>query len=130
MQPLVVRWPGGEHAFRLGLGELRAIQQNTDCGPEYLRARIDSGLWHVDDLREVFRNGLIGGGMGHVEALKLVDKAFDTAPAVAFKAPASVILAAYLYGPPEDAVGEDIPVGPAPKKRKKTGAGSSAPTTA
>ncbi|MFG6083921.1 gene transfer agent family protein [Paracoccus litorisediminis] len=129
MQPVVIRWPGGEHAFRLGIGELRAIQQLTDCGPEFLLHRISAGQWRVDDLRETIRNGLIGAGMAHVEALKLVDNAFATAPAaIAFKVPAQEILGAYLYGPPDDPVGEDIPVVPTPET-ETTADGSSAPIT-
>lgn len=128
MQPVVIRWPGGEHPFRLGLGELRTIQQKTDCGPEFLRVRIFAGQWLVDDLREVIRNGLIGGGMPHVEALNLVDRAFDSSPAIDFKAPAVEILSAYLFGPADDPVGEGSPVEPTPVD-EKTANGVSAPTT-
>jgi len=129
MRPVVIRWPGGEHAFRLGIGELRAIQQLTDCGPEFLMHRIAAGQWRVDDLRETIRNGLIGGGMAHVEALKLVDRTFSTtSAAVAFKGPAQEILAAYLYGPPDDPVGEDMPGEPTPAN-ETTASGSSAPIT-
>lgn len=128
MQPVVVRWPGGEHAFRFGLGELRALQQKTDCGPEFLLIRINSGQWFVDDLREIIRNGLIGAGMKHVDALKAVDRAFDTAPLITFKVPAQEILSAFLFGPPDDVVGEPSPVVPAPAK-ETTENGSSAPIT-
>ena len=55
MQEVVIPWPGGEHAFRLGLAELETIQQKTDCGPEYLLHRINAGQWHVCDLIEVLR---------------------------------------------------------------------------
>jgi len=129
MQPVVIRWPGGEHAFRLGLGELRAIQRLTDCGPEFLMHRISAGQWHVDDLREVIRNGLIGAGMVHVEAMKLVDRTFETTPsAISFKVPALDLLGAYLYGPQDDPVGEDMPVEPTPAN-EPTASGSSAPST-
>ena len=100
MQEVVIPWPGGEHAFRLGLAELETIQQKTDCGPEYLLHRINAGQWHVGDLIEVLRNGLIGGGMPHVDALKIVRKAFDNHPAILFKVPAQTVLAAFLFGPP------------------------------
>ena len=59
MQEVVIPWPGGEHAFRLGLAELETIQQKTDCGPEYLLHRINAGQWHVCDLIEVLRDALL-----------------------------------------------------------------------
>lgn len=129
MQAMVIPWPGGEHAFRLGLRELRAIQQKTDCGPEHLLNKIKFGQWAVDELHEVLRNGLIGAGMAHVEALRLVDNAFDTSPGIAFKVPAMDVLASFLFGPPDDPVGEDMPVKPTPEG-EKTANGNSASTTA
>lgn len=130
MQPQVIRWPGGEHAFRLGLGELEVIQQKTDCGPEFLLHKINMAQWKAADLFEVIRNGLIGGGMRHADALKAVRHAFDNEPAmIAFKVPAQEILAACLYGPPEDeaddAPGEAPPVTPTPEP-EQTASGPSA----
>lgn len=122
MQPLVLRWPGGEHACRLGLSELEVIQQKTDCGPEYLLHRISAAQWRTVDLIEVIRNGLIGGGMDHVQALRLVRDAFDAHPVVSFKVPAQALLAHALYGPPEDEgadrSGEQGPVQPTPASEK------------
>lgn len=129
MDAMVLPWPGGEHAFRLGLRELRAIQQKTDCGPEHLLNKIKFGHWAADELHEILRNGLIGGGMAHVEALKLVDHAFDRSPGIAFKVPAMEVLASYLFGPKDDPVGEDIPVAPTPGI-EKTVSGNSAHTLA
>lgn len=129
MQALTLRWPGGEHAFRLGLGELRIIQQRTDCGPEYILKKIEHGLWTVDELREVLRNGLIGGGMAPVDALKAVDKAFEDTPMIEFKIPAMTLMAASLFGPEDDPVGEDLAVNPTPPN-SQTESGGSAPITA
>lgn len=129
-QPRVIRWPGGEHAFKLGIGDARVIQQKTDCGPEYLLARLSAGQWLVDDMPEILRNGLIGAGMTHVEALKLVQRAFEHYPPVAFKPAALEVMGAYLYGDPDDPVGEPLPVNPTPAASDdQTGSGSSAPTT-
>lgn len=124
----IIRWPGGEHAFRLALAELETIQQKTDCGPEFLLHRINAAQWKAADLFEIIRNGLIGGGMPPVEALKLVRNAFEMHPLIGFKVPAAEVLATCLYGPPDDPVGEPIPVEPTPED-EKTAAGSSAPTT-
>ncbi|WP_294932176.1 gene transfer agent family protein [uncultured Paracoccus sp.] len=129
MQAVVLRWPGGEHAFRLGLGELRALQQKTDCGPEFILHKITTGRWMIDELREVLRNGLIGAGLSPVEAMKLVDRTFEDTPAISFKAPAVELLAAYLYGPEDDPVGEALAVDPTPPP-EPTENGNSAPITA
>ena len=127
--PVTIQWPGGMHDFRLGIAELETLQQKTDCGPEWLLHRINTGQWKAVDLIEVLRNGLIGGGMAHVEALKSVRNAFDLHPLIGFKIPAQTVLAACLYGPPDDPVGEPSPVNPTPAENDQTGGGSSAPIT-
>ena len=125
----MIQWPGGMHPFRLGIAELAVIQQRTDCGPEWLLHRISVGQWQAIDLIEVLRNGLIGGGMPHVDALKAVTNAFDLHPMIAFKGPALQVLGACIYGPPDDPVGEPLPVTPTPAHDDQTGNGSSAPIT-
>lgn len=82
----------------------------------------------VDDLLEIMRSGLIGGGMDAVAALKTVNTAFDTDPAISFKVPCQALLSAFLYGPPDDAVGEPLPEGPTPAP-ETTESGVSAPIT-
>lgn len=124
MQAIILRWPGGEHAFRLGIEELRVIQQKTDCGPEHILRKIEHGWWTVDELREVLRNGLIGGGMKPVDAMKAVDKAFDDAPAISFKVPAMEVMSTYLFGPEDDPVGEDLAVTPTPPHYQTENGGS------
>ena len=64
----------GAHTFRLRLGELRELQDKTDCGPELLLMRMQAKAWRVDDVRETLRLGLIGGGMKPIEALKLINR--------------------------------------------------------
>lgn len=129
MRAVVIRWPGGEHSFRLGLADLEAVQEKTDCGPEFLLHRINAGQWRALDLIEVLRNGLIGGGMDDVGAKRAVLQAVDLHPLISFKVPAQLILSACLFGPPDDTVGEDMPGGPTPED-EKTDDGSSAPITA
>lgn len=120
-------WPGGEHAFRLRLGELRALQDKCDAGPELILQRIRLGAWKVDDLFETLRLGLIGGGMDAGEARRKVADAFERDPLLSFKSPALEVLAAALIGDPDDPAGEPSlasdPTHPA------TGDGSSARST-
>ena len=56
-------WAGGEHAFRLGIGELRAIEQKCDAGCAVVLMRLLSSAWKIDDVVQPIRLGLIGAGM-------------------------------------------------------------------
>lgn len=90
-------WVGGEHRFRLGLGELRALQKNCDAGPEQIFNRIRLGNWRIDDLIEVLRLGLIGSGeMEQKAAGPFIANLFDKHPALTFKLTALAVLAAAL----------------------------------
>ena len=106
-----LNWPGGEHAFRLRLGELQALQEKCDAGPEMVLQRIRLGVWQVNDLFETLRFGLIGGGMDRDAARKLVVDAFERTPLMEFKTPAIEVLAAALIGVPDDPAGEPSPAG-------------------
>lgn len=108
---------GEEHAFRLGLAQLRELQSKTDCGPYALLRRIQAGDWKVDDLRQTIRLGLIGGGHEPGKAAELMKLHVDARPWLESVAPAILILMAALTGPDED--------GPA----KKAGAGETASAT-
>lgn len=121
-------WPGGEHAFRLGLSDLETIQQKTDCGPEFLLHKLKIGQWYAGEVYEILRVGLIGGGMDHVSARKLVRNAMDREPLIGFKSPAMEVLAFTLFGPEDDPVGEATPVVPTPEP-EQTANGSSARIT-
>ena len=73
-------WAGGEHAFALKVAHLRAIQDKTDCGPEFVMRRLLSPDWRVDDVCQVVRLGLEGGGMDKDAARKLVRTHLEDAP--------------------------------------------------
>ncbi|MFC3568410.1 gene transfer agent family protein [Paracoccus simplex] len=130
MARVVMRWAGGEHAVRLGIAEAEVIQQNTDCGPEFLLSRISLGQWELPHLMEVIRNGLIGGGMDEIEAKRLVDRVAAQQPWIVLKNPAMEILSLALYGPPEDPLGEDMPAGDLTQEFSPEENGSSASITA
>ena len=71
----------GEHRFRLLIGELRELEEKRDAGSPLILRRLLSGEWWVDDVREVIRLGLVGGGMPATDALKLVKRYVDDRPA-------------------------------------------------
>lgn len=103
-------WDGGEHPFRLGIGELRALQQATGVGPLFLMGRIVGSQWLVDDIIETIRLGLIGGkSVTELEAKRLVDKVFcgeDSSPIYKHSLLATRILRDAVMGEPDDPVGD------------------------
>jgi len=107
MQSVRLTWPGGENAFRLRIGELRALQTARKSGPEEIFNRIRAGKWEVDDLVQVIRFGLVGAEeMNASDAATLVTPLIDLHPASKFKLTALAILGAALFGVEDDPVGE------------------------
>jgi hypothetical protein len=108
-------WGDGEQSFRFGIGQFRELQENVNrrrlaigaapVGPmSLLNALRGNDAW-PDDVRDVLRIGLIGGGMKPQEAhLKMVNY-FDAVPPLENMKPAFVVLLAGLAGPPGAADG-------------------------
>ena len=97
---------GEDRRFRLGIGQWRAIDAKRDVGPMELMRRLAAGTYRLDDVREVFLQGLIGGGMADSEATKLVKATFDDRPVQPFIITAQAVVAASVVGVPDDPVGE------------------------
>lgn len=106
-------WADGEHTFRLGWGELSKIQELCDAGPFVVLQRLADGTWKLDDIREVIRWGLIGGGKPVDEARKLVKTYVEGRPPSENIIFAHGILAAGLQGAPEEEVGNAEAANPA-----------------
>lgn len=102
-------WAGGEHDFELKLGQLRALQDACDAGPETLLRRMAAGDWRIDDLIETIRLGLMGAGMESKKAGPLVTRLFELYPLTEFRETAYRILGAALVGVEGDPVGEPLP---------------------
>lgn len=115
-------WPGGRHTFALRIGELRELQDRLNAGPEEVFNRIRSGNWRVNDLVEVVRIGLVGGGMDRDEAGRQIATLIDTTPLSEFKFVAIAALASAIIGY------EDDPVGEAEGEQAPPENGSSAPS--
>lgn len=109
-------WADGEYRFRLGLGQLRELQEKvnqpriaigaTPIGPgTLLRLAMERDLW-PHEVREIIRLGLIGGGMKPPEALARVQRYVDERPLLESMQPAVLILTAALAGAPDDEVGK------------------------
>ena len=76
-EPLTLVWAGGEHPFLLRIGELRAIDERCTDGAFAAWNRLLIRSPRLDDVYEVIRLGLIGGGMKAEDAKLLILKAED-----------------------------------------------------
>lgn len=101
-----LKWPDRERKFRLGIGEIRELQEKCDAGPLYILSRITSSTWLLDDLRETLRLGLIGGGAKATEALLLIERYFDPHPKADFAPYAQAVLVGAMYGVKDEKLGE------------------------
>ncbi len=106
MKSASIVWVGGEHNFALTIGNLRALQECCNAGPNEVFERLRNGYWRVDDLFETVRQGLIGGGMKGAAASELVVRMFERHPLREFESIASAILLSALVGVEDDAPGE------------------------
>lgn len=89
-------WAGGEHPFRLGIGELRAIEQATDSGVSVVLMRLLGQQWKIDDVLSPIRVGLAGAGMEPEKAKWALDRALETASPYALAITAAAILSRFL----------------------------------
>jgi hypothetical protein len=99
-------WPAGENSFRLGIGELRAIEQKCEAGCAVVLMRLLSTQWKIDDVIAPLRLGLIGGGMSEREAQKTIDAALDVASPYALAIPAAEVLRRFIMWETPDQPGE------------------------
>jgi tail tube GTA-gp10-like protein len=101
-------WADGEYRFRLGIGELRELQDKCGTGPEAIFERLVARTYLVDDVRETLRLGLIGGGMQALRAKGKVDKYADSGTLQVNAVAAYGVLAAALRGDPNDNLGKQV----------------------
>lgn len=102
-------WPGGEHSFRLGIGELRAIEQRSDAGCAVVMMRLLGQQWKIDDVVGPIRLGLVGGGMDERQAQKVLDAALDIASPYALAVTAADIIRRFIMWETDDQPGGDQP---------------------
>lgn len=70
---ITLKWQGGEHSFLLRIGELRALDDRLYEGAMAASGRLRLLKPRFNDVYEVVRQGLIGGGMPEREASILVE---------------------------------------------------------
>lgn len=98
----------GTYTFRLPIGQLEELQEKTGVGPFKLAQRMLSGEWMLQDVVQVLRLGLIGGGLKSVDALALVRRyAQEEGLWLRNVDLAQRVIWAALAGAPEEAPGKD-----------------------
>jgi hypothetical protein len=115
-------WAGEERRFRIGIGEYRGLQESINArrvlinaepiGPSALLHLLRTNNAWPDDVRDVLKAGLIGGGLTFQEANKLLVRHFDGKPLIEHVKTAFPVLLASLVGVPDDE--------PSKKKTKTT----------
>lgn len=83
-----MEWGDGEYTFTLKMPqieELEAVCANPTTGKAGIGlgaiwVRVMDGGWYASDLRHIIRLGLIGGGVGAVEANRLCKTYVDAVP--------------------------------------------------
>lgn len=101
-----LRFGPDEQVFKLGMGELRRIQETCDAGPMELMGRLGSGMWRIDDVRAPILHGLIGGGMVAEKAGVLVERYVDERPLSLSVNTAYAVLGAAILPPEDEPLGE------------------------
>lgn len=98
----------GTYDFCMNYGAIRLLQEARDMGPLFIWGLIEANAWRVEDIREIVRCGLIGGGMAPIRALKMVTMYVEERPIMENVGLARKILGAGLIGAPEEDVGEPL----------------------
>jgi hypothetical protein len=115
-------WQGGEDQFCLAkVGLIFDLEEKCRAGIGLIYARLASGSYGLNDVREPIRLGLIGGGMTPEKAMASVKNNVDAnesglAPSILV---ALAVLEAVLVGVPDDPVGKGEPA-EAPKTGSTT----------
>lgn len=109
---LSVFWGDGETRFKIAIGEFRELQEKVNgrraamglpgIGPqEFSNALRTNNAW-PDDVRDVLRVGMVGGGMTPAAAHRKLVLYFDHRPPVESYQTAFAVFAAAFVGAPGD----------------------------
>ena len=93
----------GEYPAALTIGSLIALQDSRDIGPWALYEKLRNQTWRIEDIQESIRHGLIGAGMEHKEAKRLIDTYVQPGRLLEYLPAAITVVHAAIFGPPEDA---------------------------
>lgn len=117
MLGVTLAWGDGEYPFRLGIAQFRELQEKVNkwrvaigskpIGPrEFAESLHDGNAW-PDEVAEVLRLGLIGGGMKPVDTLILIKRyGPEGRPLLESSHTAYLVVLDGLAGVPDDPVGK------------------------
>lgn len=77
---IVARFAGGDHVFRLRIGEIGELETHCGAGIGAIYTRMAALQFRLADIRQTIRLGLIGGGMPAGQADYFVGRYVDDAP--------------------------------------------------
>lgn len=97
-------WADGTYQFRLAWAQIGELQEKCNAGPFEILRRLSAGTWRVEDISNVLRLGLIGGGMEPIKALKLVRSYVEDRPPMENLLHAQAVISAGLMGAPDEDV--------------------------
>ena len=101
---VTLQFGDGDYTFALKWGELSKLQESVDAGPFVILDRLNDGRCRLEDISEVIRWGLVGGGKTPVEATKLVRLYVEGRPPAENRLTARIIMAAACFGAPEEEI--------------------------
>lgn len=93
-----------DYEFCLLIGQCVELQEITDCGLAVTLVRLQQ--FHVRDIKEVLRLGLIGGGMKSEDAFRLVERHVVSGEIGQGADVAYRVVAAAIAGVPDEKLGE------------------------
>ncbi|MGM5018726.1 gene transfer agent family protein [Tardiphaga sp. 367_B4_N1_1] len=105
-------WAGDSRTFRLGIGELLALQDKLDAGPADIANRLRNGTWRVQDVQETFRISLIGAGEDPKKAKALVEEYICPGRILSHVMMAWAIIINAIQGDENDPVGKEEEAAP------------------
>lgn len=90
----------GEGVFpaHLRIGELIRLQEKLNVGPQRLAERLTGGDYFVQDIQETIRWGLVGAGMSHMDAHRLIESFVTDGHIEEYRVVAQSIIMAALFG--------------------------------
>lgn len=114
MAEVFIEWAGAERRLALTFGGLLDIEEACGkIGIGELYMRLGRHHYKAQDVYQIIRHGLIGGGMTSTEAKRLLDERFDVVPFVQHVEVALEILIAVMAGIEEtDAKSDGDPAKP------------------
>jgi len=122
-------WGDGEHTYRLAIKQLEELEEKTKSTPLEVFDRLNGRRWHVSDVYQVLRLGLIGGGMPVAEAAAFVTRHLDEWSLIESAGIALSVMVAALVGDPGDPVGKEE-AGEAPSASASPASTETAPRSA